>query len=68
MLAKSLARILYEALHNEIGWNQSKVEGLASLGMRARKVELVHPPTFALFWKEVTIQTKSVLMMGQQTL
>ena len=49
MLAKSLDNILYDALQSEIGLNQSKVEGLISLGIKARKVELVLPPTLALY-------------------
>ena len=48
LFAKSLERILYEALHREIGLNQLKEIGLDSLGIRVRKVELVFPPTLAL--------------------
>ena len=36
-LARSLARILYEALHNEMGLNLSKEEALTSLGIKAKK-------------------------------
>ena len=45
LLRNSLEWILYEALHNEIGLNRSREEGLAYLGIKARKVEFVQPPT-----------------------
>jgi hypothetical protein len=43
-----LVRILYEELQREIVQKQEKLEGLDSLGIRDRKVELVAPPVFYL--------------------
>ena len=44
-VAKILVMILYEELQREIGINLEKEEGKFSLGIRARKVELVNPST-----------------------
>ena len=68
LLARSFVRILYEALHSEIGRNPSKEEGLISFGIRARKVELVAPPTLDFFWKADTRRRRFDLLIGQQTL
>jgi len=43
-----LVRILYEELQREIGQKREKLEGLDSLWIRARKVELVAPLIFYL--------------------
>ena len=64
LLANSLARILYEELHSEIRQNLSKEEGLASFGMRDKKVELVHPPTLPFFGKAESIQIRYVFIIG----
>jgi len=45
-----LVRILYKELQREIGRKREKLEGLDYLGMRARKVEFVAPPSF-FFWR-----------------
>jgi hypothetical protein len=39
-----LEMILHDTLHKEMGWNWEKDEGYVSLGMRAKKEELVFPP------------------------
>ena len=66
LLANSLEQILYEALHNEIGLDRSKEEGLASLGIKARKVEFVQPPTLAFNWNALIIRSKYFLITVQQ--
>ena len=48
LFANSLEIILYEALHSELGLDLSKDPGFTSLGIRARKVEIVLPPTLDL--------------------
>ena len=65
LLAIYLARILYEALHNEIGLNLSKEPGFPSLGIRAKKVELMLPPTLAFCWKSLIILKKSTFIVSQ---
>ena len=45
MFSISLEGIFYEALQRETVLNLSKVPGFTSLGIKARKVELVFPPT-----------------------
>jgi hypothetical protein len=44
-----LVRILYEELHKEMGWNLEKDVGLASLGIKAKKEELVFPPSLKVW-------------------
>ena len=44
----TLENILYEALQREIGLKHLIMVGLGSLGIKARKVELVSPPTLPL--------------------
>ena len=40
----TLEKILYDALHKEMGRNFLMEVGLCSFGIRAKKVELVTPP------------------------
>ena len=58
LLAISLTRILYEALHSEIGLNLSKELGFTYLGIKDKKVELIFPPTLAFCWKALVILSK----------
>ena len=55
MLAISLARILYEALHRDMGLSLSKELEFAYLGIKAKNVEFVMPPTLAFCWKDFII-------------
>ena len=66
LLARSLERILYEALHREMGLNLSKDLRFTSLGIKAKKVELVPPPTLTLLWKPLIILSRSNLIMSQK--
>ena len=50
-LARILAIILYEELQREIGLNLPKDLGFTSFRIRARKVELMPPPTLDFFQK-----------------
>ena len=59
--------ILSEALHKEMGQNLLMVEGLESLGMRAKNVELVAPPIFPFAIQEIR-RMKSLLIRGQKVL
>ena len=63
----TLEKILYEALHREIGRNFLIEVGLCSFGIRARKVELVAPPIFPLAIQEMRL-IKSFLTRNQKTL
>ena len=49
LVAKFFKRILEEVLHKDIGLNLSSVEGLFSLGIKAKKDELVAPPILSFF-------------------
>ena len=49
----TLVKILYEALQRKNGLNLLIEEGLGSLAIRARKVELVAPPIFHLDIQEM---------------
>jgi hypothetical protein len=44
LFAMTFARILYETLQRDMGWNLSKEEAFFSFGIKARKDELVAPP------------------------
>ena len=68
MLAINLARILYEALHSEIGINLSKELELPCLGINAKKVELIPPPTLAICYKNLIILIKSYFIVSQHVL
>jgi hypothetical protein len=63
-----LEKILYEALQSEIGLNLSKEPRFPSLGIKARKVELVLPPTLNFWWNYLIILNKSVLIISQHVL
>ena len=54
-MAKTLVITLYPILQREIGWNQEKEVAPFSLGMRARKEELVPPPNLKQDWDFLTI-------------
>jgi hypothetical protein len=47
--AMILDKILYEALHKEMGLKQEKLDGLDSLGIKARKLEFMPPPPLISF-------------------
>ena len=63
----TLDKILYEALQSEIGPNFLMEEGLGSLGIKARKVELVASPIFPFAIQEIR-RIKSFLMRDQKDL
>ena len=67
-MAKSLAKILYEALQREIGWNLSKEARLTSFGIKVRKVEFVFPPTLAFLRNAEIIRRKSDFIMYHHAL
>ena len=50
---RTFEKILYEALQSEIGLNILMEEGLASLGIKARKVEFVAPLIFPFAIQEM---------------
>ena len=54
-------------MQSEIGMNQSKDEGLASLGINARNVEFVQLPTLDFNWNDFIIRSKYFLIIVQQT-
>ena len=58
LFSKILDIILEDELHKDIGLKRGEEEGLDSLGIRAKKVELVFPPIF-IFQK-----TKQVIFKG----
>ena len=68
LLAINLARILYEALHNEIGLNLLKELRFTSLGIKAKKVELILPPNLDFCWKDLIILSKSTFIVSQHVL
>lgn len=57
--------VLHETFQRELRWNQAKEEGLITLGMSARKVELVLPPIFVDLCTYQIILKSSCLMMEQ---
>ena len=64
---KTLVKILYEALHREIGLNILIEDGLGYLGIRDRKVELVAPPIFHLDIQDIS-RSRSFFIIGQHIL
>jgi hypothetical protein len=50
------------------GWNLLKLLAPFSLGINARKEELVLPPSLVQFWDFLTILRRSFLIIGQQEL
>ena len=64
---RTLENILYDALQKEIGLKGFIVVGLGSLGIKARKVELVAPPILPLDIHEMR-RIKSFLMKFQHNL
>ena len=55
LLAITLVMILYPMLQSKIGLNLSKEVAPFSLGINARKVELVLPPILLQTWDLITI-------------
>ena len=55
LLEITLVMILYPMLQSEIGLNLSKEVAHFSLGINARKVELVLPPILLQTWDFITI-------------
>lgn len=68
LVAKILVRIFYEELQREMGRNLEKEEGRFSLGMRARKVELVNPPSFPYLCTHQIIFVRSFFIRFQNSL
>ena len=68
LLAISLARILYEELHSEIGMNMSKELRFTYLRIKAKKLELILPPTLAFCLKALIILTKLAFIVSQHVL
>ena len=49
LFAIILEVMLYKTLHKEIGQNVAKLVGLVSLGIRAKRKSLCHPPSWNIF-------------------
>ena len=68
MLAIILARILYEALHRDMGLILLKEPEFAYLGIKAKHVEFVLPPTLPFCWKDLIILRRSTFIISQHAL
>jgi len=68
LVAKILVIILYEELQREMGQNLKKEEGRFSLGMRAKKVELLKPPSFPFLCTHRIIFIRSFFIRVQNSL
>ena len=66
LVAIILVIILYPVLHNEIDLKRWKVVALFSFGIRARKEELVLPPSLLTFWEYLIIFRRLYLIIDQQ--
>ena len=62
-----LEKILYDALHKEMGRNFLVEVGLCSFGIRSKKVEFVAPPMFPFSIQEMR-RIRSFLIRGQKVL
>lgn len=65
LVARIFVIIFYEAIQREIDLNLLKEIELIFLGIRSKKVELVSPPIFCLYFDQFSIQHKSNLIMSQ---
>ena len=63
----TLEKILYDALHKEMGQKNLMEVGLRSFGIRAKKVELVAPPILPFSIQEMS-HSRYFLIRDQKVL